>query len=143
MKKVLLVLVGLLIGGALAVQAGPSTLGMSVQYNWLNGFLVTKATQTIAAGGIITDNACGGPKYVTAAGAVSTDTTNAITAPSVANKGCSMEVCNVGANTITIKHSTNTKTSTGSDLALAQHGCVSYASTGTYWYQTSAMVTNS
>jgi len=104
---------------------------------------VMPTAQTIAAGGIIAADTCGGLKRVTASGAVSTDATNAFTAPATANAGCILHVVNTGANTITIKHSANTLTLTGADLALASKSVVVYGSDGTNWYQLSALGTNS
>ena len=137
--------------GAAALQMGGSstttgtrTVNGSVFTQDANGERMTlQSTQTIGAGGVIAADSCGGVKLVTAAGAVSTDTTNAFTAPAAGNTGCVMNVCNTGANTITIKHSTNSKTTTGGDLALAQNGCVDYLSTGTFWFQTAVMTTSS
>lgn len=113
-----------------------------------NGVRMTpQTTQVIGAGGIIAADSCDSVKLVSAAGAVATDATNAFTAPAAGNLVCKLTVCNVsaGANTITIKHSTNTKTLTGADLALAQYSCVNYISTGAagFWLQTSAIGTNS
>lgn len=144
-KRLLVFTLGFFFAGALLIQAGPTVEFTTIRSVFKNGFLVQMPTQVIASGGIITADACGGLKRVSAAGAVSTDATNAITTPATSNYGCHLDVCNVGANTITVKHSTNTKTSTGADLALAANGCVSFVSTGSagFWLQTSAMVTNS
>jgi len=145
-KLALLAMCALLSGGLVWADGGISGSGTDPV---LSGAIVQQpaglhATQTIAAGGIIAADSCGGLKPVTAAGAVSTDATNAITAPAVGNTGCYLLVCNVGStNTITIKHSTNTQTSTGADLALAAKGCAGFVSTGTVWLPASAMVTGS
>ena len=66
-------------------------------------FFVMPATQTIAASGTITADACGGIKRITAGAPVTTDTTNTITKPDPRlNRGCEMLVVNVGTNTITL-----------------------------------------
>jgi hypothetical protein len=103
------------------------------------------AAQTIGSGGTIAADACGGLKVVTAAGAVNTDTTNPFTAPAAGNQGCVMNVCNTGANTITIKHATLFLSTSGADVALAQNKCVPVGSTGAsgVWYQLGALQADS
>lgn len=60
-------------------------------------------TQVIGAGGTIAADACGGFKKLSSAAAVTTDTTNTITAPAASNKGCVMYVVNTNASdTITL-----------------------------------------
>ena len=135
------------IGGATVTPAAAAltvaVAGSSIVQDATGWRPALQTTQTIANGGIIAADSCGGVKLVTAAGAVSTSSTNAFTAPAAGNTGCKMKVCNTGANTITIVRSTNTKTTTGAELALAQNGCVDYLSTGTFWLQTAVMTTSS
>lgn len=93
------------------------------------------AAQTIAAGNTITADACGGVKIVTAGGAVTTDTTNTITAPAAANAGCCMNIVNTGAtNTITLDQNANNNLA--ADTALGPCDTIMACSTGASgrWY---------
>lgn len=94
------------------------------------------AVQTIAGGDTITADACGSLKRVTAAGAVTTSTTNTFTAPAAANSGCVMHVCNTGANTITLDNNANFFSTGASDVALGANDCILVGSTGASgaWY---------
>lgn len=104
--------------------------------------------QTIAAGNTITADACGGVKRITAAGVVTTSTTDTFTAPAAANAGCAMTVCNVGANAITLDANTNFRTSgtdgatPGGDVVVGEFACVPVASDGTRWLQGAQMSEN-
>lgn len=101
------------------------------------------ATQTIGAGGTIAADSCGGVKNITAAGAVTTDTTDSITAPAAANTNCAMLVCNVGAtNAITIDKNANILLQGGADVALLGNSCIGVVSNGTVWRQTTAQQTS-
>ena len=93
------------------------------------------ATQTIAAGGTINADACGGIKRITAADGVTTDTTNTFTAPSSSNLGCCMDIINVGAQTITLDNNTNFKSASAGNVALGAADTVRVCSTGDAWYQ--------
>jgi hypothetical protein len=104
--------------------------------------IVPPAVETVAAGAVITANACGGLKRVTAAGAVTTNTTNTFTVPSGANTGCIMTVCNVGANTITLDANLAFKPSGGADIALGADDCTSVVSDGTIWRSSAPLVLN-
>jgi len=74
----------LALNGTTSVTITGGTTG--IQTTDLNGTRRTPAaTQTIAAGGIIAADSCGATKRITAAGAVTTDTTNSLTAPAAAN----------------------------------------------------------
>jgi hypothetical protein len=103
---------------------------------------IPPATETIAAGATVTVNACGGLKRVTAAGAVTTNTTNTFTAPAAANAGCIMTVCNVGANTITLDANLLFKPSGGTDIALGADDCTAVVSDGTIWRSSTPLVLN-
>lgn len=103
-----------------------------------NGFRTTPpATQTIAAGGTINADACGGLKKISSAGAVTTDTTNTFTAPATLNNNCSMQVLNVGANNITLDNNANFVSLGGVDILLKPNQAVTVNSTGLSgaWYQ--------
>lgn len=100
------------------------------------------AAQTIAAGNTIQANACGTVKQITAAGAVSTDTTDTFTAPSGANAGCVMTVVNVGAENITLDNNANFKSAGGSDVVMTGNDALIVASNGAAWYQVSALLAN-
>lgn len=123
-------------GGSLTVD-GNATLDA-------NGYRPTMpATQTIGAAGTVVADACGGFKRITAAGAVTTSTTNTFTAPAASNAGCSMAVCNVGAtNSITLDNNANFKSIGGVDIILTAEDCTAVASDGTVWRSTGALVAN-
>lgn len=100
--------------------------------------------QTIAGGGTIAADACGTYKYITAAGVVTTDTTNTFTTPSVTNAGCRMIVCNVSANEITLDANGNFKTAGGANVVLTDaYDCVTVHSDGGSWVQDTAVINNS
>ena len=101
------------------------------------------ATQVIASGDTIRDNACGTVKPISATGAVTTNTTNTITTPSAGNAGCLMLLCNVGAQAITLDHNANFLTSDGNDLELAATLCVPVGRVGTVWRTVGAAVAGS
>jgi hypothetical protein len=126
-------------GGSLHVKSGGSLVidtGATVSTGMV-------ATQTIAAGGTIAADSCGASiKRVTAAGAVTTSTTNTFTAPAAANSGCHMMICNVGAQTITLDKNALTLLQGGADVALLASSCVGVASDGAIWRQTSAQQTS-
>jgi hypothetical protein len=102
------------------------------------------AIQTIAAGGTIAADACGGYKRITAAGAVTTSTTNTFTAPDVAQVGaCHMLVCNVGTtNSITLDTNILFKSISAADIVLTADDCTSVVSDGTIWRSTGSLVAN-
>jgi hypothetical protein len=100
------------------------------------------AAQTIAAGSIITDNACGSMKQISSAGAVTTSTTNTFTPPAAGNSGCCMDVVNTGANNITLDANTNFKTIAAADQVLGQFDVVRVCSNGSFWHQVSAIAAN-
>lgn len=95
------------------------------------------AAQTIAAGNTITANACGSIKEITAAGAVTTDTTNTFTAPAAANDGCCMDVVNIGAENITLDNNANFVSAGAADVVLGAGDTLRVCSTGASgkWYQ--------
>lgn len=104
-------------------------------------FGTTPATQTIAAGNTVTANACGGLKLITAAGAVTTSTTDTFTAPATANKGCWMFVLNVGANAITLDNNAKFTSPGAADVVLAQNeGIIVISDGSTTWYAAAAKV---
>ena len=101
----------------------------------------TPFSETIVATGIITADQCDAIKRITAAGVVTTNTTNTFTTPSNANAGCTMDVCNVGTNAITLDANANFKTAgtacgtPGGDIVLGGENCVRVASDGLAWRQ--------
>ncbi len=111
-----------------------------------NGMLVVNppAAQTIAAGNTVTDDSCGTLKLITAAGAVTTSTTNTFTAPAAGNEGCIMHVCNTGANNITLDNNASFKSFGGLDVVMTQDDCVTVGSTGAsgVWYQLTGLEAN-
>jgi hypothetical protein len=113
----------------LAIAGGPD-FGRGL---WFQHPAIFPPTQTIGSGGTITANACGGTKRITAASAVTTDTTNTIDAPATGNAGCTMDIINVGPNTITLDSNTNFPTQNTVDVVLASSGTVRVTSTGTFW----------
>jgi len=110
------------------------------------GMLVVNppAAQTIAAGNTVLDDSCGTLKLITAAGAVTTDTTNTFTAPAAGNEGCIMHVCNVGSQNITLDNNANFKSAGGADVVLTADDCVTVGSTGAsgVWYQLTPLQAN-
>ena len=100
------------------------------------------AAQTIAAGNTVNADACGGLKRITSAGAVTTDTTSTFTAPSSANAGCRMHVCNVGANNITLDNNASFKSIGGADIVLTADDCTSVESDGSVWRSIGSLVAN-
>jgi hypothetical protein len=98
--------------------------------------------ETIASGGTVTANACGGMKRITAAGAVTTSTTATFTAPATANKGCKMFVYNTGANAITLDTQTAYLGVAGANVVLAQNEGVCVINDGTIWYSCSPKIAN-
>lgn len=103
---------------------------------------VPPAAQTIASGGTISADACGTVKKVSAAGSVTTSTTNTFDAPAGDNSGCIMTVCNTGSNTITLDSNTNFPGSGAANVSLTSSDCVVVAQTGTVWFQVSAVLSN-
>jgi hypothetical protein len=123
-----------------------ATTNYAAKFSGVNGVLfVPPATQTVASTDTIVADACGGVKNITAAGAVTTNTTDTFTAPAAGNTGCSMMVCNVGAtNAITLDKNSHFFTVGGIDLVLLANSCVGVTqSTGTEWRQTSAQLISS
>jgi len=103
------------------------------------------AVQTIATGDTIKADACGSTKPVSAAGAVTTSTTNTFEVPNGGNSGCIMAVCNVSANTITLD--SNTFVGSGAaNVSLTQDDCVMVGRvddpSGPLWLQLSAVLSN-
>ena len=96
--------------------------------------------EVIASGGTITVNACGSVKPVSAAGAVTTDTTNTFENPGKGNAGCIMAVCNVGSQTITLDD--NALFDAGGNVSLTANSCIMVGSTGSVWYRLSGVVNN-
>lgn len=110
-----------------------------------NGLVVNPpAAQTIAAGNIITADSCGGLKEITAAGAVTTDTTNTFTAPAAGNRGCCMSVINIGSNAITLDNNALFVSAGAADVVLGAGDTVRVCSTGASgaWYQIGATGNN-
>lgn len=93
------------------------------------------SAETIADGGTITADGCGGIKRVTAAGEVTTGTTNTFTAPGAVNTGCVMFVCNSGANTINLDDNANFQAAASGNVALTAEDCVTVGSDGAIWRQ--------
>lgn len=100
------------------------------------------AAQTIAAGETIAADACGGIKQITAEGAVTTDTTDTLAAPGVANSGCCMHIVNIGAQTITMDTNANFYSAGAADVVVTANDALSVCSNGTAWYQISPLEAN-
>jgi hypothetical protein len=115
-----------------AMSAG--TMGSSL------GVLV--ATQTIAAAGTIASDACGSIKRISSAGVVTSSTTTTFTAPTSANAMCVMDVCNVGANNITLDNNTAFKSIAGADIVLTPDDCTRVGQVGGYWTSLGSLVAN-
>lgn len=168
MKKVILLALMILtmsvIGYSITVQPGSNASGDSANtaatlvYRDTSGnfaagaisaetslILTMPAAETIAAAATITANACGGVKRITAASAVTTNTTDTFTAPAAANSGCVMDVVNVGANAITLDYNANFHAAGAANVVLGSSETVRVASTGSggFWYQIGAKRTPS
>lgn len=118
--------------------------GLMGNFTGANLVVDLPAAQTIAATNTIAADACGSLKLITAAGAVTTSTTDTFTAPAAGNKGCIMHVCNTGANNITLDNNANFKSAGGADVVMTQDDCVTVGSTGAsgVWYQLSPIIAN-
>lgn len=93
---------------------------------WVN----SPTAQTIAAGDIIAADACGSNKWVTSAGAVTTDTTNSFTAPTEILHDCCMKVVNIGSNNITVDKNANNFLAGAADVVLGAGDSISVCE---YW----------
>jgi hypothetical protein len=100
---------------------------------------IVPTEEVIAAAGTITADACGGVKLITTddGGQIWTNTTNTFTAPSSANAGCVMYVCNSGDDD-NINLDDNELFEAGGNIQLAPEDCVLVASTGTVWARPAA-----
>lgn len=102
------------------------------------------AAETITAAATITADGCGTIKRITAAGAVTTGTTNTFTAPASGNAACIMHVCNTGSNNITLDNNANFISAGAADVVVTANDCVTVGSTGASgaWYQLTALEAN-
>lgn len=131
---------GNLVNGTIAAPDGTvSMFGKNVAAQFM---AYPPAAQTIAAGNTVSADACGGIKQISAAGAVTTDTTNTFTAPSASNNGCVMRVVNTGANNITLDNNANFKSAGGADVVMTADDVVTVGSNGAVWYQLTALEAN-
>ncbi|MCE7887452.1 MAG: hypothetical protein DYH13_08150 [Alphaproteobacteria bacterium PRO2] len=93
-------------------------------------------TEVVAAAAVITANACGTVKRLSATANRTTDTTDTFTAPTASYAGCCMDVVNVDTvDTITLDQNAKFFTGPGTDLALGPGKGVRVCSDGTSWYQ--------
>lgn len=94
-------------------------------------------TETIAAGGTITADACGGIKRITATAARTTDTTNTFAAPAAANAGCAMDVVNISTDAITLDANLLFNGAGAANVVLGSSDTVRVISTGAggAWFQ--------
>jgi hypothetical protein len=100
------------------------------------------AVQTIAAGDTVQADACGGLKRLTSAGAVTTSLTSTFTAPATSNAGCRLQVCNTGANNITLDNNAQFKSIGGADIVLTADDCTVVESDGIVWRSIGSLVAN-
>jgi hypothetical protein len=92
------------------------------------------AAQTLAAGGTIAADACGGVKAISSASNVTTDTTNTIAAPSTVGY-CKMLVINTGSFQIALDANTLFPLAgSAASLKLDSGGSVWVWSNGSAWY---------
>ena len=103
-------------------------------------WVASPAAQTISAGNTIAADACGSIKFITSAGAVSTDTTNTFTAPAALNKDCCMTVINSGSNSITLDNNALFTSAGAADVVLGAGDSANVCSSGLSgkWYQVGA-----
>lgn len=118
------------ITGALTVGTMASSLGVLV------------ATQTIAAAGTVAADACGSIKRISSEGVVTSSTTTTFTTPSSSNAMCVMDVCNVGANNITLDNNSGFKSIGGADIVLTPDDCTRVGQVGGYWTSLGGLVAN-
>ncbi len=115
------------IGGSGIVGAGPFTVA-------------PPSTEVVAAAAVITANACGSIKQISATANRTTDTTDTFTTPTAAYAGCCMDVVNVDTvDTITLDQNARFLTGPGTDLALGPNQAVRVCSDGTSWYQAASV----
>lgn len=114
-----------------------TSAGSITSMNTLSNNIISQplGAETIGAGGTITANTCGGLKGISAAGPVTTDTTNTFTAPAAANDGCIIEVCNESANIITLDNNPNFIPTSGAPVPLSQNECITVGSNGVVWLE--------
>jgi hypothetical protein len=130
------------------MYAGPGTAAPTkiAEYT-VNGRLEKFPTaEAIVATATITADACGGIKRISSASALTTNTTNTITAPAATNAGCKMTLCNVNAaDAITLDKNANILLVGGADVVLAAGCCIDVYSSGASgtWKQTSAQLCSS
>lgn len=105
-------------------------------------YAVVPATETIASGGTITANGCGGMKRISAATSVTTDTTLTFTTPSSSNSGCIMDIVNVSTLTITLDTNALFVSSGAANVALTGNDAVRVGTDGNVWYQIAPLVAN-
>jgi len=118
------------------------TAATSVSINGTGLIVTMPSAQTIAEGDVITADACGTVKRITAAGAVTTNTTNTFTAPAASNAGCVMYLVNVGAQNITLDTNSNFVSAGAANVVVTANDALIVASDGTDWYQISALLAN-
>ena len=104
--------------------------------------VIPPASQVISGGNTIASDACGGIKQIASTGAVTTSTTNTFTAPSAINNGCCMTVINTGTQNITLDNNASFYSAGAADVVMTQDDALSVCSTGSAWYQTSALLVN-
>jgi uncharacterized phosphosugar-binding protein len=131
-------------GMALTTDSGSLAVDGDAALTSLGWRVTMPAAETVTAGATITADACGTLKRITAAGAVTTSTTDTFTAPAAANAGCHMLVCNVGSNTITLDNNAHFKSIGGADIALTADDCTQVVSSGASgaWYSVGSLVAN-
>lgn len=134
------------ITGNVTISGTLVTTGAQTQTSTMTfstGFLVPiPSAQTIASGGTIASDACGGIKKITNNDAVTTDTTNTFTAPSAANTGCVMFVLNVGTSTITLDNNALFVSKSAGNVAVTGNDALTVASDGSKWYQLTDLEAN-
>src|SRR5439155_1650804 len=104
------------------------------------------AAEAITAGATITADQCAGTKLLSSASAVTTSTSNSLTAPAAGNANCHMTMCNTNASdAITIDKNANILLTGGADLVLGAGCCIDVVSTGAsgVWKQTTAQLCSS
>jgi hypothetical protein len=104
-------------------------------------FIVTPpSVETIAAGAVITADACGTIKLIQSTGNVTTDTTNTFTAPTASYNGCCMDIINMNTvDTITLDQNALFKTTGNVNQQLGPDGTIRVCSNGTSWHQIGQM----
>jgi len=138
MKKLATVFVALLIALSVYMPAPSMAEEWNAKQTFTGGYVGQfPASEVIASGGVITANVCGGVKLVHTNGtaAVTTDTTNTMTAPTTAVAGCCLDIINDGTGAITLDNNALFFSASAGNVALGVGDTIRVCTDGAAWYQ--------